>query len=202
MKVSSSRLLNIGLVTILVVSVFMGAAISTTGQSDPEVRWALQLDICRSGLLLQLPFGATGFPYGRPYGVSSSNILHWLDVDHDTPGNQQSISVLTGTTITVTCEFQTWHHGSGVLIRQNFFIFSWTPSWPPPEGYYYPFYDDNPGTYPGHRESFSFNLTVPDEEGVYYLYYCYGKKIYMEDAVNLFKQPLWVPYAVIVVGPP
>jgi len=151
------------------------------------------------GLLVQLPYASTN-PINEPHVDA---ILHSLDIDQYTPGDQQSVFVYPpSTTITITGVFQRYNpegHPPAVIM-QAFFIYSWTPSWPPPGGYYYPLYDGIPGYYPGVKRSFSFNLTVPSEPGVYYLYFCKGAEYNMQDAVNQYTQPLWLPYAVITVG--
>jgi len=159
-----------------------------------DLKWKMDTEIFQSGLLLQLPYGATM----NDHTPKVNSILHWLDLDKDKPGNQTVVFVPEGATITVAGKFQVWEYGAS--IGQEFFIYSWTPSWPPPNStYYYPLYNDIPGSYPGDTRSFSFDLTVPNKRGIYYLYYCTGTQYSMEDAVNQYTQPLWVPYAIITV---
>lgn len=154
----------------------------------------LATEMAKSGLLLPLPFGATHWD-----GTTDTNtILLSLDLNQAEPGNQQSVFVYKGATITITGEFQNMDFPG--TISQVFFIYSWTPSWPPPQGYYHELYNGAPGPYPGVRRSFSFSLTVPNKGGVYYLYLASGAHYSMEDAVNQYAQSLWVPYAVIVVS--
>jgi hypothetical protein len=158
----------------------------------------LSTQIFQSGLLLHLPCGATTH-YG---GIDYSGILHSLDVDQSKPGDQQTISVYKGTPITITGEHQRFQGagGSGAIL-QAFLIYSWTPSWPPPSSaYYHVLYNGGAGPYPGTGiQSFSFNLTVPDNPGTYYLYYCAEAQFGMIDAVNKYSTPLYVPYAIITV---
>lgn len=161
-----------------------------------DLQSRMELDISQSGMLLHLPYGATHSPLSA-FTVDFNNILHWMDLDKDTLGNQTVVFVPEGATINVTGKFQTWEHGA--TIDQDFFIYSWTPSWPPPSGYYYPLYNGVPYGYPGVTIRFSFDLTVPSTPGVYYLYYCSGADYSMEDAVSRYTEPLWVPYAVITV---
>lgn len=156
---------------------------------------SLGFDVFQSGLLLHLPYGATQ----RDYTPDTNNILLWLDLDQDTPGNQTVVFVPEGATIIIKGQMQTWAPSPGV-VEQDFFIYSWTPSWPPPEGYYYAIYSGGPGTYPGKIIPIDFSLTVPSKPGVYYLYYCSGAEGNMPNAVNKYTQPLWVPYAIITAS--
>jgi hypothetical protein len=89
---------------------------------------------------------------------------------------------------------------------QAFFIFSWTPTWPPTTGYYQPLYDGQPGAYLGVTQSFSFNITVPHAGpskvcGVYYLYFRTTLQYNVEDAVSLYTKPIIQPVVVITAGP-
>jgi hypothetical protein len=179
------------------------AEVDSLNSSLTELQSRMESDMSQSGRLVQLPFGSTERQKKNgayEYWVSRKNILHSLDLNQSMPGDQRSIFVLTNTTIVVTGRFQLWRRFN--VIKQSFFIYSWTPTWPPPNSsYYYPLYDGVPGPYPGVTVSFTFNLTVPSTEGIYYLYYCGEAQFGMNGAVNLFTDPLWVPYAVIVAGP-
>lgn len=156
-----------------------------------------------SGLLLTLPYGATQPWRQSQYCVDYTCILYSLDLDQSTPGNQQSIFVYKDATITVTGEYERYQGSGGTgAILQALLIYSWTPTWPAPNSTYYQgMYNGSPGPYPGTgKQSFSFDLTVPSKGGTYYLYWCYGAEYSMEDAVARYDRPLYVPYAVIVVG--
>ena len=153
----------------------------------------------RSGLLLNLP----AFAYSiKPTRFAENAILFSIDIDSAKAGDQQSIFTLPSTTITVSGQYQIYDNYNPNAIRQLFFIFSWTPSWPPPNStYYHALYDSIPGGYPGTGiQSFSFNITVPNEEGVYYLYFCTQSHYSIPQAVNSYKEPLFVPHAIILVG--
>lgn len=193
-----SKLLNVTTLTIIIVSVFMGTSVAVTSE-DPLVRQALQSHWGRSGLLLELPYA---FAYGAGgsvilYPASPNAFLLWLDLDQSEPGNQQTILVVEGATVTVTGEWQLW--GRPGEIRQLFAAYSWTPSWPP-HGYTHPLYNGGVSTWPGQKQTFSFNVTVPTTPGVYYLYFCTEAHYNMYDAVDQFVYPMWAPYAVISVG--
>jgi hypothetical protein len=148
-----------------------------------------------------LPFGATysslttdGIPY------VSDIILISVDLDQGTPGNQQSIAVRAGSTITVTGTFTIYGTATGDIL-QAFFIFSWTPTWPPQNGFYQVLYNGPPGLYPGITQSFSFNVIVPAQIGFYYLYYCGAELSNIQQAIATYTAPLSLPYAVIIAGP-
>lgn len=236
MKITSSMLLNIMLLTILSASFFLVNTTANTSNYEtasakydpwrdlnddgiiniydvvmvtgiygstgtPINKTALLLTRLQASCLLPLPYGAID-PYAAyidySIGPDLNNILHWLDLDKDTPGNQMVIFTPEGANITVSGKFQNWQKPG--IISQDFFIYSWAQSWPPPnETYYHPLYSGAPGGYPGLTQTFSFDLTVPNTPGVYYLYYCTGLEYSMTDAVNKYIEPLWFPYAVITV---
>ncbi|MDH5481683.1 MAG: hypothetical protein OEY22_02220 [Candidatus Bathyarchaeota archaeon] len=160
----------------------------------------------QSGLLLTLPYAAA---YFHPqYPVNCYAILHSLDIDSSQPGNQQSIFVRENATISISGTFQVYSPDDAPGdYAQVFFIYSWTPSWPPPNStYYQTLYIGYPGIYPGVTQPFSFSLTLPNVEtrganSVFYLYFCGTFEYSMQNAVNAYTEPLWMPYAVIVVGP-
>jgi len=129
-------------------------------------------------------------------------ILHSIDLNQSQAGNQQSIYVREGTTITVSGEFQILSPSTSPTdLRQAFFLFSWTPSWPVPNSnYYYALYNDVPGTFPGVTQTFSFSLTVPSQPGVYHLYFCSGHRSDIPTAVNTYKQQPSLSHATIIVG--
>lgn len=149
----------------------------------------------RAGLLLPLPTGAVTSSGGL---VTAVKLLS-IDLNQSEPGNQQVISVWKGTTITVSGEFQLWNPPG--IILQAFIVYSWAPSWPPPNSsYYYPLYNGGPGPYPGVRQSFSFELTVPDRGIPFYLYYCCGAEYNMQDAVSKYTGEPWLPCAMILAN--
>ena len=141
---------------------------------------------------------------------NSNNVLYeigvWLlnlDVDPNTSGDQQVVYASPGETISVTAQYQVWtppEVGSPGVIWQLFFIYSWTPDWPPPPGHYAPLYDGIPGRYPGVTETKTFQVTVPSTPGTYYLWFCMSQHYSMEQAIAEFTTPLTLPaHAKIVV---
>lgn len=159
-------------------------------------------DLHMSGSLVQLPYFAK-WQLGE--ALQPYIILLSLDIDQSKAGDQQTTFVARtdAHTISATGTFQIYSPDPSMNYGQVFFIYSWTPSWPPPIGYYYALYDGLPGHYPGVVQSFDFDLTIPSAQygRVLYLYFCGTFQNNIEDAVSLYTEPLWVPYAVITVGP-
>jgi len=184
---------KIGITDLYKLAVIFG----TTGEpiNKTALLHHLATDSARSGLLLHLPIGATV----PTEVISTQAILYSLDLNQNEPGNQQSVLVGKGGTINATVEFQVMARSGE--INQAFFIYSWTPSWPPPPGYYKEIWDGMPGPYPGSGKiSKTFNIIVPNNPGVYFLHFCFEAMYNIPDAVNQFKDPLWTPYAIILVG--
>jgi hypothetical protein len=195
--VSRNAVIGLGIICIILAVGLVGATASLESQiasltTDPNFQ---------AGLLLHLPAPASTYYRAHEFG-SLNTILLSLSLDQSKAGDQQSTSVLEGTTINVTGEFQIFNppQSSGD-IRQAFFIYSWTPSWPVPNSnYYQPLYNHVPPTYPGTTQTFNFNLTVPNKEGLYYLFFCFGHQYNMQDAVNQYTKSPLAPHAIIIAG--
>lgn len=150
--------------------------------------------------LLPLPCAGT---YYDSRSLYTSTTLISFSLDQTKPGNQQSIFAKQGTTINVTGTFEVYCY-EPTDIAQVFFIYSWTPSWPPASGYYHTLYNGVPGAYPGVTQSFNFSITIPASAkvyDVYYLYFCTSFKNTVEEAVNAYTKPVIMPVAVITAGP-
>jgi hypothetical protein len=138
----------IGIDDIFAVASHFGAEAGSGDINKTELLLRVNTTDFQSGLLIHLPYRAVwaDFPYD-PQWEWNFGILHSIDLDQSRMGDQQSIIALAGTTITVTGEFQTFApdgHSGDVL--QMFFIYSWTPTWPPPNStYYYGLYNGMPG---------------------------------------------------------
>jgi hypothetical protein len=132
--------------------------------------------------------------------LDSENILLKIDVD-PALGDQRIIAVDPGATVTINLTFQLWTAPG--IIKQSFVVYSWTPSWPPPSGYYVGLYNGAPGNYPGATVTTNFALTAPSTPGRYYLWFCGDAQYNMQDAVNKYTQPPKVPAhaEIIVVAP-
>lgn len=155
-----------------------------------------QITTASSGELATLPAGRR---------VESPSDLR-LDVSRllievDIKGSGQIAYVKPGETVLGTCRYQIYSGaGNPSEISQGFFILSWTPNWPPSDGYYIPIYNGIAGAYPGVTKTASFSFTAPTVAGTYYLYWCGGAHYSMRQAVNGYNHPLSLPaHAKIVV---
>lgn len=126
-----------------------------------------------------------------------------LLVSINVKGQGQSSKVEPGETVSVTCAYQIYSYSNPNEINQGFFILSWTPTWPPPAGYYVPIWNGISGLYPGTgQKTTSFSFTAPSAKGTYYLYWCSNAHYNMQLAVSQYSQPLDAPaHAKIVIGP-
>jgi plastocyanin len=140
--------------------------------------------------LFSLPSGAYA-PNGQAY--YNPPVLFQFD--------PQVVTASPGQTISFTVRYQTWsfREWPSTVIWQLLAIVSWTPSWPPPSGYYIPFYDGIPGWYPGISQTKSFTITVPSTPGTYYIWFCYDLHYSMGQAIADFKNPLPLPAHVKII---
>ena len=86
---------------------------------------------------------------------------------------KQTVTAQPGETLTFSVSYQIWQGNNPHEIDQLMFIPSWTPSWPPPSGYYYGIYSHVPTSSPGDSGSQSFSLTAPSTSGTYYLWFVF-----------------------------
>jgi len=148
-------------------------------------------------------------------GATSSNSeLYSLPAYAKTPENKlsnthilksvspgQEISASPGQEVFMDLQYQLWAPDNPNEIDQLFFIASWTPSWPPPSGYYVPIYNGIPGLYPGVTRITEVRLRAPSAAGVFYLWFCMCAHYSMGQAVNEYKRPLTMPAHIrLVVG--
>lgn len=141
--------------------------------------------------LLSLP-APSYYWHGELTGTAT--ILEYID--------KQVVTASPGETLTFTATYHIWAVEVPAEIKQAFFIVSWTPSWPPPQGYYIPLYDGIPGLSPGITETKTFSFTVPQTPGTYYLWWCGESHYSMEQAVAHYTTPLSLPAHVKIVVPP
>lgn len=131
----------------------------------------------------------------------SQAILLTLDVD-SAPGFQAITDVSPGENVTINITFDIWEPSGPSILNQAFMIYSWTPVWPPPAGYYYPLYNGMPGYFGGTVRD-SFNLTAPTSPGNHSLWLCAAEQYNMGDAVGTFTQlPSLPAHAQIIVETP
>lgn len=145
-------------------------------------------------------------PAGAKHWVPSDPRLDdtKLLINIDIAGQGQTASVSPEETISGSCMYHIWAPHNPNEINQGFFIMSWTPSWPAPEGYYIPIWNGISGLYPGTGEvTEPFSFTAPSTPGTYYLYWCRQAHYTMRQAVDTYDQPLTLPaHAKIIVEPP
>jgi hypothetical protein len=162
------------------------------------------------GRAIRVIVGVTGELFSLPAGAKSSDpsnpTLHEsiLLIAINIAGSGQTAYVRPGETVYGTLTYQIWSGaGNPSEINQGFLIMSWTPSWPPPTGYYIPIWNGISGVYPGVKDTKSFSFTAPSSPGTYYLYWCGGAEYGMERAVAWYNRPLTLPaHAKIVVTQP
>jgi len=149
---------------------------------------------------------ANGLSHPPNGGYDGDLLLYNIDVDPHTAGDQQTYVATAGEAITVPFVF-TISGGAPGIIRQAIFVSSWSPTWnPPSNGHYYVAYEGIPGASPI-TVTGSFSLTVPSEEGEYYIWLCGDAQYNVPDALNLIGDPTLPPgpypaHAKITVGPP
>lgn len=140
--------------------------------------------------LLSLPAEAY---YRFPGQFGAGCVLEWMD--------RQMVIASPGESVTFSIQYHIWNLVAPAEIKQAFFIVSWTPSWPPSVEYYIPIYDGNAGLAPGITGTTSFSVTVPDEPGEYFLWWCTSSHFSMGQAVEEYTTPLALPgHAKIVVS--
>ncbi|MEM1550843.1 MAG: hypothetical protein QXR13_02785, partial [Candidatus Bathyarchaeia archaeon] len=102
----------------------------------------------------------------------------------------QTITASPGQTISLTVGYQIWQGSNPNEIDQMFLLYSWSPSWPPPSGYYAEIYNDIPPSYPGTTGTKQISITVPKTPGTYYIWVGWCAHYSVPQAVQGFtKQP-------------
>jgi len=112
---------------------------------------------------------------------------------------RQTITTDPGQTISLTVNYQIWQGGNPTELDQLFLIASWTPSWPPPPGYYYPVYNSVPRSFPGYTGTSILSIAAPTTLGTYYLWFCSNAEYNMQDAANAYRSPLKPPAHVRII---
>jgi hypothetical protein len=143
--------------------------------------------------------------------IPSNDNLYVLPASSKSPSNSllgqntvflstssQTITADPMSQISITIDYRIYSSTNPSEIDQLFLIASWTPSWPPPSGYYYPIYNGIPGTSPVTGSS-TFNVDVPATFGTYYLWFCSCAHYSMEQAVGTYTQPLTTPAHIKII---
>jgi hypothetical protein len=111
----------------------------------------------------------------------------------------QTVVVSPGQTVSLTVGYQIWQGSNPNEIDQMFFLYSWSPTWPPPSGYYAEIYNSIPPGYPGETGTRQVDITVPTTEGAYYLWVGWGAHYSVPQAVQAFTQQPSLPAHVKIV---
>jgi len=135
--------------------------------------------------LYSLPAGSKSTDPSNP-NLDNTKLLNSISLN----GGSQTVTVNPSETVSASCTYQLWSPSNPTELDQLFFIMSWTPSWPPPDGYYIGIYDGMPGLYPGYSGSVSFSFAAPSSPGTYYLYWCSSAHYSMRQGVDTYNQPL------------
>jgi len=110
----------------------------------------------------------------------------------------QTILATAGAQVPITINYRLYAPINPNEIDQLFLIASWTPSWPPPLGYYYAIYDGIPGTSPI-SGSATFNISAPSSPGTYYLWYCSSAHYSIPLGVGTYASALTLPAHIKIV---
>ena len=177
---------------ILSVAMIFLVVLSTFSIVPPQVKAESEV--------ITLPVGAW-FIGGR--WEDDETILHRIDVDSVTPGDQQIVYASPGQTISISYTFQMWSSGGPGIIKQALFAYSWASSWPPYDAYT-PLYDGGSGGYyPGFNQTDTFSITVPLTSGEYKVWFCSHAHYSMGLALQDFTEPpTMLPHAIIIVSQP
>jgi uncharacterized repeat protein (TIGR02543 family) len=183
--------------TVEVYAIFEGTEFYDPSRSPLTEYYTIDVIEVKEGLF-SLPAGAKNVDPSNPK-LDETRLL----IDINIAGSGQTAYVNPGEIVSGTLTYQIYSGaGNPSEINQGFLIMSWTPSWPPPKGYYIPIWNGISGVYPGVKGTKSFNFTAPSTPGTYYLYWCGGAEYSMEDAVARYNRPLTLPaHAKIVVQP-
>jgi hypothetical protein len=141
--------------------------------------------------VVSLPAGAW-----YPGSVTTHTLLKNINI----AGQGQIAYVNPGQTISISYTIQIFANPAAPgEIRQAFFAYSWTSSWPPLSAYT-PIYNGMPGLYPGETKSSSFTISVPTSPGTYKIWLCGGSDYSMNKAVVAHtNQPTTTPHGIIIV---
>jgi ribosomal protein L40E len=142
----------------------------------------------------QLPAGAM---YSNQ-GITYATILQSLSI----AGQGQIAAVNPGQSISVSYTMQIFANPTTPgEIKQAFFAYSWTSSWPPSSAYT-AVYDGSPGLSPGVTKTDTFTITVPTTPGNYSVWFLGESDYSMSQALAMFTTvPPVTPYAKIIVPP-
>ncbi len=139
--------------------------------------------------LLTLPAG------GRQPNPSNPDLIDlWTLRELDLNDSGQVVYAHPSDLISGFCEYQVYNpSGCPGCIDCGIFILSWTPSWPPPAGYYIEIFITMAPTYPGIIQTKAFTFNAPSSVGTYYLYWGGGLQVSYANTANQFTSALAPP---------
>jgi len=111
----------------------------------------------------------------------------------------QTVTAKPSESLSLNLNYQIWQGTNPYEIDQLMLIASWTPSWPPPSGYYWGIYSDIPPDYPGTSGSVLVQLNAPSNPGTYYLWFVFDPNYGYSEAAADFKTPLTTPAHIKVI---
>jgi hypothetical protein len=180
-----------------------------TSANTPPGEYAITIKGAGGGYENQVTFTLNIYPASEPSGELYSipakalippgdSLIDRALLTSASPG--QTIVARPGETVYLTVGYQIWQGSNPYEIDQMFFIYSWSPSWPPPEGYYAEIYNGIPPSYPGVTGTKQVEITVPTVEGTYYLWVGWCAHYSVPEAVQGFtnKPPLPAHVKIVV----
>ena len=100
-----------------------------------------------------------------------------------------ALSVAPRQLLSFSISYQIWQGADPYEKDQLMFISSWTPTWPPRQGFYFVIYDGFPSANSGVSGSAQFSLTAPDTPGTYYLLFVFAANYSYDAAASDFIMP-------------
>ena len=122
----------------------------------------------------------------KAYG-SDGNLRQWVVINSV---SNQNIYAYPGEIINLKTFFSIINLANPLERQQAFLIYSWTPYWPPPAGYYYALYDAIPGLSPGISQAVDVPIAAPIVPGTYYVWFCSSSGYNAQTAINSFSNVL------------
>lgn len=122
----------------------------------------------------------------KAYG-NDGNLRQWAVLNSV---SNQNIYAYPGEIIYLKTFFSIINPANPLEKQQAFLIYSWTPYWPPPAGYYYSLYDGIPGLSPGISQAVDAPIEAPIVPGTYYVWFCSSSGYNSQTAINSFSNVL------------
>jgi hypothetical protein len=122
----------------------------------------------------------------KAYG-SDGNLRQWAVLNSV---SNQSVYAYPGEIVNLKTFISIFNPANPLEKQQSFLIYSWTPYWPPPAGYYYTLYDGIPGLSPGISQAVDVPIVAPIVPGTYYVWFCSSAGYNAQTAINAFSNVL------------